>query len=315
MHSIRLNAGQAHDIDGPTFTGQLQVDLTGGLDFDISVPHLESRRRGSKVFIRHPRENSEITVSPGYGHSYFPTGTKLFVTLVVTGEDGVETNIEFPTFEVGGLKSFPVAVILPGEDRVRLIVSESTSDTMLDEHSAGVRSALRRSIERDSLPEGRRRDVVVIVDVSSSMQLTTDRDVFEAMCTFAAGVLSTNSGDRVLRLATSSATTPLEVLSGPEDVRQLSGREFPAREVGWNLDLRDLDPEFALVVISDDLPAAVAGHPGVVHLLTSRRPVDALGISYTLFDDALVTAVREQNSAALAVPTRNMFDTLTQGEK
>lgn len=315
MHSIRLSAGQAHDLEGPTFTGQLQVELSGGLDFEVDVPHMESKRRGSKVAIRNPRETTEITVSPGYGHSYFPTGTKLFVTLHITPEQGEETRIEFPTFEVGGLRSFPVAVILPTEERVRLVVAETTSDTTLDEYSAGVRSALRRSIERDSLPEGKRRDVVVIVDVSSSMPLSMDRRTFEAMCTFAAGVLSTNSGDRVLHLATSSAADPLEVLPGPEAVRQLASREFPFKEVGWSRDLGSLDPEFALVVISDDLPSEVAARGGVVHLLTPRRPAASAGHTATVFDESLITAVLEQNSMELAVPTRTMFDTLTQGEK
>lgn len=315
MHSIRLSAGQPYDIEGPTFTGQLQVELTGGLDFELTAPHMESKRRGSKVSIRNPQENTEITVEPGYGHSYFPTGTKLFVTLLAASGEGEETRIEFPTFEVGGLRSFPVAVVLPTPERIRIVVAETTSDAMLDEYSAGVRSALRRSIDRDSLPEGRRRDVVVVVDVSSSMPLSTSRAAFEAMCTFAAGVLSTNGGDRVLRLATSSSSTPLEVLPGPEAVRHLATREFPGREVGWSLNLRSLDPEFALVVISDDLPAEVVARGGVAHLLTPRKPVDAQGFTYTVFDEALLNAVQEQDSAALAVPTRAMFDTLTQGEK
>ncbi|QGU05576.1 hypothetical protein [Corynebacterium comes] len=315
MNSIRLTAGQSYDIEGESFTGQLLIQLSGGLDFEASTPHMESRRSGAKVAIRNPQDNSEISVAPGYGHSYFPTGTKLFVTLNHLSEEGEQLRIDLPTFEVGGLRSFPVAVILPGKGKVCLVVAETTSDTMLDERSAGVRSALRRSIERDSLPEGLRRDVVVLVDVSSSMQLNTSPRAFEAMCTFAAGVLSTNSGDRELRLATSSSATPPEVLSGPEAVRKLQLSDFPAKEVGWSRDHGDLDEEFALVVLSDDLPAEVAARRGVVHLLTSRRPVDSLGISYTVFDDALITAVLEQNSAALAVPTRTMFDTLTQGEK
>lgn len=315
MHNIRLSAGQSYEIAGPRFTGQLRVELTDGLDFELTAPHMESRRRGSRVAIRNPQENTEITIAPGYGHSHFPTGTKLFVTLhLATGED-TETRIEFPTFEVGGLKSFPVAVVLPTEERIRLIIAETTSDSMLDEYSAGVRSALRRSIDRDSLPEGRRRDVVVIVDVSSSMLYSMSQEAFDAMCTFAAGVLSTNSGDRIHRLATSSASFTPEILSGAEDVKQLATRDFPGKEVGWSLDIGSLDPEYALVVISDDLPASVAAHSGVVHLLTPRAPVDALGISYTVFDDTLISAVQEQNSAVLAVPTRKMFDTLTQGEK
>ena len=104
-------------------------------------------------------------------------------------------------------------------------------------------------------------------------------------------------------------------LSGSEAIRQLAERDFPAREVGWSLDLGSLDPEDALVVISDDLPAEVSTHPGVVHLLTGRPPVSTFGRTATVFDEKLITAVREQDSVSLEAPTRIMFDTLTQGEK
>lgn len=315
MNSIRLNAGQSFEIEGDSFTGRLHIELSGKLDFEVSTPHMESHRRGKQVAIRNPQDISEISVAPGYGHSYFPTGTKLFVTLDLLSEDDENVRVDFPTFEVGGLRSFPVAVLHPAEGRIRLTVAETTSDTMLDEYSAGVRSALRRSIERDSLPEGRRRDVVLLVDVSSSMHLNTSPRAFEAMCMFAAGVLSTSSGDREIRLATSSSATSVEVLSGPEAIRQLTPGDFPAKEVGWSRDLGALDEEHALVVLSDDLPAEVAGWRGVVHLLTTRRPVDSRGISFTVFDETLINAVMEQNAAALAVETRTMFDTLTQGEK
>lgn len=315
MHEIRLSPGQTYPVPGRAFTGWLQVGLSGGLDFQVEIPDMETRRRGAKVWLRNPAANTEITISPGYGDTHFPTGTKLFVTLHVTTESGQELQLEFPTFEVGGLKSFPAAVILPGLDAVRIVVSESVNESNLDEDSAGVRSALRRSIDRDSLPEGRRRDVVMIVDVTSSMQNSTSREAFDAMCTFAAGVLSTSSGDRVLRLATSSESFVPESLSGPEAVRQLAERDFSAREVGWSLEVGDLDPEAALVVISDDLPAEVAAHPGVVHVLTQRPPVFTAGASVTVFDDKLISAVRDQNSEVLARPTRGMFDALTMGEK
>ncbi len=315
MNNIRLSAGQSHDIPGATFTGRLQVGLSGDLDFEVSTPDMESRRRGMNVALRNPTANTEITVRPGYGYSHFPTGTKLFLTLQVTTTEGEETHLEFPTFEVGGLKSFPVATVLPDGDRVRLVVAEATGDSLLDEDSAGVRSALRRSIDRDSLPEGRRRDVVLIIDVSSSMQHSTSREVFDAMCAFAAGVLSASSGERVLHLVTGSSSFTPERLSGSEAIRQLAERDFPAREVGWSLDLGSLDPEDALVVISDDLPAEVSTHPGVVHLLTGRPPVSTFGRTATVFDEKLITAVREQDSVSLEAPTRIMFDTLTQGEK
>ncbi len=315
MQVIRLSAGQTYEIPGPTFTGQLRVGLSGDADFRVETPRMESRRRGNKVALRNPEATTEITVFPGQGDSHFPTGTKLFVTLHLDPADGGEVQLEFPTFEVGGLKSFPVAAVLPEEKRVRFVVAEATSDSLLDEDSAGVRSALRRSIDRDRLPEGRRRDVVVLVDVSSSMANSTSREAFDAMCTFAAGVLSTSSGDRNLHLATSSSSFTPQRLSGPEAVRTLAERDFPSREVGWSRGIDSLDPEAALVVISDDLPAEVATHPGVVHLLTARPPVAPSRVTATVFDQALITAVREQNSAALAVPTRMMFDTLTQGEK
>ncbi|MGD7001491.1 hypothetical protein [Corynebacterium halotolerans] len=314
MNVIRLTSGQYHDIAGAGFTGRLTIGLTGDLDFEVETPGMESHRRANRVAIRNPEHDTEITVLPGYGHTQFPTGTKLFVALDYDSAGGTAHHVELPTFEVGGLRSFPVAAVLPRAGTVRFIAAEANSDSILDAGSAGVRSALRSSIDRDSLPEGRRRDVTVLLDVSASMQASTSPEAFDAICAFAAGVLATASGDRVLRLATSSSAIPMQRLDGVEDVRQLSSREFPRREVGWSMDFARLDPADALVVVSDDMPAEVMRHGGAVHLLTAREPVAPSRLSHTIFDQHLIAAVRDQDAAALAVPSRIMFDTLTRGE-
>lgn len=319
MNIIRLTAGQPHEIPGPGFTARLRIGLTDGIGFEVSTPNMESRRRGREVAVRNPQAATEIAVLPGHGFTQFPNGTKLFAVLAIEDQAaraaGEGTQLEFPTYEIGGLSSFTLAGVQPTADAVQLTAVEVGRDTSLDPHSAGVRSALRSSIDRDSLPAGQHRNITLLIDVSSSMQYSTTPEAFDAMCSFAAGVLATASTDRRISLATSSNMMPVEQLGGAEDVRNLGKRVFPRREVGWSTELGQIDPDDALVVISDDLPAVVQSHPGVIHLLSARAPVAATGVSATVFDQQLIRAVGEQNSKLLAGPTRIMYDTLTRGEK
>lgn len=318
MNIIRLAAGQPHELPGADFIARLRISLTDGISYGVEIPEMESRQRGTEIAMRNPQASTAITVSPAGDAKQFPNGTRLFAVLTVEDpasrahRDG--TQLEFPNYEVGGLSSFELAAIQPLPNAVRLTAAAAGRDTTLDAESAGVRSALRSSMDRDFLPPGQHRDITLLVDVSSSMQYSTSPEAFDAMCSFAAGVLATASSQRKISLATSSSGFPREELSGAEDVRNLGGRVFPRREVGWSTDLAHIDPQDALVVISDDLPAGVQHHTGVVHLLSAREPVALTGVSATVFDQQLITAVAEQNSAVLSGPSRIMYDTLTRGE-
>ncbi|MGP6174657.1 hypothetical protein [Corynebacterium sp. A21] len=316
MAVIRLASGQSHRVPKDGFIAQLRIFVSGDLNFEVETgPTLESFRRANSdiVALRNPTGDAEITVLPGHGYPQFPTGTSLHATLTIG--QGEETRLELPAFEVGGLRASTIAWVVSEGDEIRLQAGETGSAGTLDAGSAGVRSALRSSIDRGGLPEGRRRDVTLLVDVTSSMAHSTSQAAFEAMCTFAAGVLSTASDDRRIRLLTSSDSIPPEQLAGTEGVRELGKREFARREVGWGVDLAQLEPDEALVVISDDLPAEVLKFQGVVHLLSSRAPLAKQGITATVFDEKLIRAVQEQNASVLTGPTRIMYDTLTRGEK
>lgn len=318
MNIIRLAAGQPHELSGADFIARLKVTLTDELRFEVETPNMESRRRGREVAMRNPQAATEITIFPGGGETQFPNGTRLFAVLAVEDpafrnrRDG--TQLEFPSYEIGGLRSFTLAAVQPQPGAVHVTAAAAGRDTTLDAESAGVRSALRSSIDRDALPAGQHRDITLLVDVSSSMQHSTSPEAFDAMCSFAAGVLATASADRRISLITSSSVFSHEELNGAEAVRSLGRRVFPRREVGWSAGVGQVDPNDALVVISDDLPAVVQDHPGVVHLLSAREPMAKTGISATVFDQQLITAVTEQNSAVLAGPSRIMYDTLTRGE-
>lgn len=318
MAVIRLASGQSHIVPRDKFLAQLQVFLSDDSSFEVEIsPTLESHRRPNSnlVALRNPQGEAEITVLPGHSGSQFISGTSLFATLSIASGAGGETRLELPAFEVGGLRASTILRVIPEGDQVHIQVGETGGDGSLDAGSAGVRSALRSSIDRDGLPQGQRRDLTLLVDVTSSMNYSTSPECFGAMFTFAAGVLSSIVADRRVQLLTSSASSTPELLQGAESIQALDQREFERREVGWGVDLSQISPDEALVVISDDLPAEVLKFPGMVHLLSPRPPLLPQGITATVFDGQMIKAVTEHNDTTLRAPTRIMYDTLTRGEK
>lgn len=318
MAVIRLASGQSHIIPRDNFLAQLQIFLSDGSSFEVEVSStLETHRKANSnvVAMRNPRGEAEVMVMPAQRGAQFTTGSSLFATLSLIREGVEDTRLELPSFEVGGLRASTILRVIPEGEQLRIQVAETGGESSLDAGSAGVRSALRSSIDREGLPEGQRRDLTLLVDVTSSMNYSTSSECFEAMYTFAAGVLSSISGDRRVQLLTSSAGATPEVLPGAEAIQALNSREFRRREVGWGVNLDQLAPDEALVVISDDLPAEVLRFPGVVHLLSPQSPLLPQGISSTVFDTPMIRAVREHNTTILSAPTRIMYDTLTRGEK
>lgn len=312
MNNIRLDSGQSFEVPIRGFIARIEFDITGPTGFEIEAGRMETNRRGNVLAIRNPIGNSEISIVPDHTRSEFPSDTQLFVSITLNDGNGDEVRLDLPTFAIGGLRSFPVLGIFTTFEIVRLQAGDANTDSSLDVYASGVRSALRRTLDRDGVSEPPRTAVSVLVDISASMKFSTSSEVFDAMCAFATGVLSTSSQGRSIRLLTSSSSRPMEMLESPEVIRALSSRITPAREVGWNVDLAQIDPGDAVLVLSDDLPIEVVNLPNKkVHLLSSRKPLVDHGISVTHVDAKLIEALKAQDLMSLAIPARAMFDALT----
>ncbi|MCK2199997.1 hypothetical protein [Corynebacterium callunae] len=312
MNIIRLDSGQSFEVPIQGFEAHIEFDLTGGTGFEIDRIPMDHNRRGKVLALRNPIGNSEISIKPDHTRSEFPSDTQLFVSVSLQNATGEEIRLDLPTFDIGGLRTFPVLGIFTTFEKVRLQAGDANTDSSLDVFSSAVRSALRRTLDLDGVAEPPRTAVTVLVDISASMKFSTSHDVFDAMCAFATGVLSTASQGSSIRLLTSSSSRLMEMLESPEAIRALSSRITPAREVGWNVDLAQIDPEDAVLVLSDDLPIEVVNLPNKkVHLLSSRKPLVDHGISVTHVDAKLIEALKVQDLKKLAIPARAMFDALT----
>lgn len=311
MSVIRLGSNQTFDVPFEGFSARMEFDISGGLGFRVEVPAAETNNRGHTWWLRHPRGNTEVTVFPDSTRGEFPSGTKLYVSIIIQEAGGQETTLQLPTYPIGGLRSIPVLNIFPGTKTIRLQAGDVSNDSSLDSEASAIRSALGRSIDKDGSTDVARANVTVLVDKTASMKFSTDRDTLDTMCSFAAGVLSVVSSGHSINLLTSSSADPRIRLESPEEVSSLSDRFAPVREVGWNSDLRQIAPDDAIVVISDDIPAAVLTLPNRVHVLSSRKPLVDHRTSTTYFDSALIDAIKNHDQQLLVAPVRQMFDALT----
>lgn len=315
MSVIRLGSNQTFDVPAEGFTARMEFDVSGGLGFRVEVPSAEINQRGSTWWIRNPRGNTEVTVFPDSTRGEFPSGAKLYISIIIREVGNQETTLQLPTYPIGGLRSIPVLNIFTGGDTIRLQAGDVSNDNSLDSEASGIRSALGRSIDKDGSTDVARANVTVLVDKTASMKFSTDRDTFDTMCAFAAGVLSVVSSGHSINLMTSSSADPRIRLESPEDVSSLSDRFAPVREVGWNSDLHQISPDDAVVVISDDIPAEVLKLPNMLHVLSSRKPLVEHGTSTTYFDPALIDAIKNHDQRLLSAPVRQMFDALTGSAK
>ncbi|BAU97075.1 hypothetical protein N24_2813 [Corynebacterium suranareeae] len=311
MNVIRLDSNQTYDIPREGFSARLEFDLSASVGFRVEVPSTETNRRGNTWWIRNPQRHTEVTVFPDGGPGEFPSGTKLYVSVVIQEAGRQETTLQLPTYPIGGLRSIPILNVFPGQDMIRLQAGDVSSDSSLDSEAAAVRSALGRTIDKDGSADIARANVTVLVDKTSSMKASTSREVFDLMCSFATGVLSVVSQGRAIHVMTSSATDLRVRVANPEEIAQLSEKYAPVREVGWNCDLHQISPEDALVVISDDIPAEVLKLPNNLHVLSSRKPLVDHGTSFTYFDSLLINAVKNHDQRLLAGPAHQMFNALT----
>ncbi|WP_293951551.1 hypothetical protein [uncultured Corynebacterium sp.] len=311
MSVIRLGSNQTYDVTREGFSARMEFDVSGDLGFRVEVPSTESNRRGSTWWIRNPQGNTEVTVFPDSTRGEFPSGTKLYVSVVIQESGNRETTLQLPTYPIGGLRSIPVLNIFPGQETLRLQAGDVSNDSSLDTEASGIRSALGRSIDKDGSTGVARANVTLLIDKTASMKFSTDRETFDMMCSFAAGVLSVVSSGHSINVMTSSSSDRRMRVENPEDVSNLSDHFAPVREVGWNSDLHQIAPDEAVVVISDDIPAEVLKLPNRLHVLSSRKPLVEHGTSTTYFDPMLIDAIKTHDQRLLAGPVRQMFDALT----
>ncbi|GAB3594413.1 hypothetical protein CFAEC_11820 [Corynebacterium faecale] len=311
MSVIRLGSNQTYDVAREGFSARLEFDVSGDVAFRVEIPAAESNRRGNTWWIRNPQGNTEVTVFPDSSRGEFPSGAKVYASVVIQGAGNQEITLQLPTYPIGGLRSIPVLHLFPAGDLLRLQAGDVSNDSSLDTEASGIRSALGRSMDKDGSTDVTRVNVTVLVDKTASMKFSTDRDTFETMCSFAAGVLSVLSSGHSISLMTSSSSDPRVRVENPEEISSLSERFTPVREVGWNSDLYQIPPDESVVVISDDIPAEVLKLPNRMHVLSSRKPLVDHRTSTTHFDPMLISAIKNHDQRLLAAPVRQMFDALT----
>lgn len=311
MSVIRLGSNQTYDVAREGFSARLEFDVSGDVAFRVEIPTAESNRRGNTWWIRNPEGNTEVTVFPDSSRGEFPSGAKVYASVVIQGAGNQEITLQLPTYPIGGLRSIPVLHLFPTGDLLRLQAGDVSNDSSLDTEASGIRSALGRSIDKDGSTDVTRVNVTVLVDKTASMKFSTDRDTFDTMCSFAAGVLSVLSSGHSISLMTSSSSDPRVRVGNPEEISSLSERFTPVREVGWNSDLYQIPADESVVVISDDIPAEVLKLPNRMHVLSSRKPLVEHRTSTTYFDPMLISAIKNHDQRLLAAPVRQMFDALT----
>lgn len=311
MNVIRLDSNQTYDVPREGFSARLEFDLSEDLGFRVEVPSTETNRRGNTWWIRNPQGNTEVTVFPDGDRGEFPSGTKLYVTVVIQEAGRQETTLQLPTYPIGGLRSIPILNVFPSQGIIRMQAGDVSNDSSLDSEASAVRSALGRTIDKDGSADIARANVTVLVDKTASMKASTSRETFDLMCSFATGVLSVVSQGRSIHVMTSSATDPKVRVANPEEISKLSEKYAPVREVGWNSDLHQISPDDALVVISDDISAEILKLSNNLHVLSSRKPLVEHGTSTTYFDPVLINAIKNHDQRLLAGPVHQMFNALT----
>lgn len=311
MLGKKLTPGQRYVVEGISeLNAQFSVSTSNDCGFQFSVPGVDSRRRGNRIATRNLVDTTKIIVTPE--GEYFPSRTTLFVSLTLLEEQREnDLQIDFPPFDVSNLSTFTLGSLTMTPAGLVLEAAELSEDVGLDSTSSEIRSVARSTVGVESLSETRKRNTTLILDVSTSMGRSLKQEQFIAMCQFASGVLAVAAADRRISFCTSSAKArPMVIHSN--DVESIPSRNFQFTEAGWNLDMDTIDPQDALVIISDDIPAALSGWDAV-HVLTPRQPIYT-GATYTLFDAALIQAVQSNRSDILARETETMLKTLT-GEK
>ncbi|MDO4685300.1 MAG: hypothetical protein Q4A92_02025 [Corynebacterium sp.] len=305
MIERKLVPGQRYVAEGiHELTAKFEISSSNNCGFDFEIPHAEMRKRGSTVAVRNLAKDSEVVIVAE--DAAFPSQTTVFITLIFLAADRAsETLLEFPPFDVSNLGSFSFCTLRKTPQGIAVDVANLTEDSGLAETSNEVRSIARSMLQEDTTS-----NVTVIVDVSSSMTRSLSDEQFQAMCQFASGALAMVASQRTLSFCTSAANSRVVQVTC-NDIEAIPERKLQFAEVGWNVDMRQIPEGEALVVISDDLPAALAGRKAV-HVLAPRTPL-AREASYTVFTPEFVRAVQNRSTAILKQDTERMVNTLTGG--
>lgn len=308
----KLLPGQSFTVAGVAeLNAKLTVSTNNDVDFHVDIPNVDSRRLGNNIAVRNLTERTEIILRPM--DRAFPSRTTVFVSLILLAdrrEDEIE--IDFPPFDVANLTSFSIGALSIGPRGLVIEAADLVADDGLDGTSSEIRSVARSTVGVDALPELRKRDVVVIVDVSASMQRSLSAEQFHAMCHFASGVLALAAERHTIRWCTSSAGSNPVVVPGSE-IAALPERSLQFHEAGWGFDISRIPEHEAVVVISDGIPAAVMNRR-YTHVLTPRPPLSTGGCTYTLVDRNFVDAVWQSRADTIAQHTEIMLNTLTGGK-
>ncbi|PRQ10571.1 hypothetical protein C1Y63_10685 [Corynebacterium sp. 13CS0277] len=290
--------------------GFFTISLTGNHAFHAQVAECTSKRSGQKLMVRDFTGPAVVHLSPA-GVRNFPAHTTAYVSFTIIGRTRADDIVmQLPAFDVSNLSTFPLATLVEHEGTMRIQVADQSVDEPLSPVAAGVRSALRSSIGVDSLPPGRRRDITVIFDVSASMRWVVDDRLCEAMAAFAAGIVSVAAQGRRMTVATSQSPA-VAVDAGPDAVTSFAAQAPDYASAGWGIDATDIHPGDAVLVLSDDVPAALRQYPGTVHVLTPVPPAPGSpGTTYTLFTPELAEHVLAGDIVAMAPAAQHTLSAL-----
>lgn len=318
MKTITLVPGQSFDTGlARDLRGFFTFQLTGNHSFHAQVSECTSKRSGAKLMVRDIVGPAVVNLFPA-GATNFPANTTAYISFTIIGRSRADDIVmQLPAFDVSNLSTFPVATLEETGGSIAIHVADQSVDQPLSPIAAGVRSALRTSIGVDSLPHGARMDVTVIFDDSASMRWQVSDDTRGAMAAFAAGIVSVAAQSRRVRVVLSSRPH-LVAEGGPEAIMASADKQPEYASAGWVYDTREIPATDAVIVISDDVPAALRTFPGTVHVLTPVPPAPHHPTrghqesTYTLFTPALTEQVLGGDIAAMAPAAQHCLHALAR---
>lgn len=314
--TISLAAGQQYLLDAADLDLQVEVKLTPQEPWQLVEPHSATVRSSPRVgvLIKDVLGDTDVQITP-VEVSRFASTVQAHTSLFVRSEG---LRIEFPVLPIGGQSTTTLIHLLRQGSQVAVLAPEPTGMEDLDAASATIRQSVA-SLQESSPPRPEHsgpRPILVVLDDSASFTTQVTGEQRKAMVSFVGGVLGESTFRA--RIVGTSAKSPSQEFSGPEDLEDSFRASEQHAEVGWTRSFTQFDMDgfgsaVALVVISDDLPGQFVNDYRPVHLITTRRPSGPIPshVSVTFVDEAFTNAVRDQDQAVLAPASREMFRSLT----
>lgn len=294
MTDIQLKSGESYVVPVKDLQATVRVATKNGARVRATAPGADTGGTPTTLLLKRiPLESpTTIELAPGAENSAFPPKTDAIITVVVRG---LNLSIQLPTYSLAGLRHFEAATLTPIDGGVELRAARTTvieeSEDGLVEALAGTLQSFREGSSEASLQATRPRRFVVLRDASASMGRSFDEDTLDAMTTVLGAIIK--DADNAQAMTSSSSIEPREV-SGKASLEQYFAGVPVGEDVGWTRDIRDLEDEAILLVLSDDVPAAVINHPGPTYVLSTQRPVGSYpeNIGVTVFDAELKRKLR-----------------------